>query len=89
MCCLNVGHYVLYSEIKQCLLVLCVRGELWASLIRKEAISFLKELAENDLVLAFMVDIQRRTPNHYQLRIKGNYELSRIKKFLKDKGFFV
>jgi hypothetical protein len=58
-----------------------------AFLIRKEAISFLKELAEKDLVLAFMVDIQRRTPNHYQLRIKGNYEPSRIKKFLNDKGF--
>jgi hypothetical protein len=58
-----------------------------AFLIRKEAISFLKELVENDLVLAFMVDIQRRTPNHYQLRIKGNYEPIGIRKLIKDRGF--
>ena len=52
-----------------------------------EAVALLKELGDRELVQPFMVDIEHRTPDNHQLRIRGNYNRQDIEVFLKNRGF--
>jgi len=55
--------------------------------LRKEAIALLKELGNRDLVQPFLVIIEKRTRNEFQLKIKGSFNKTQIFSFLKSKGF--
>ncbi len=48
---------------------------------RAEAVALLKELGAGLLIQPTMVMIEQRTPDHYQLRIKGNYNRNEIEQF--------
>jgi hypothetical protein len=52
---------------------------------RAEAIALLKELGSGQLVEPSLVLIERKSPDFYQLIIKGNYSLQEIKTFLGNK----
>jgi hypothetical protein len=57
---------------------------LGVHLERKEAIALLKELGRAHLLQPSWVLIEERTPNRYQLCVKGNYDLFGIENFLKN-----
>jgi hypothetical protein len=48
---------------------------------REQAITLLRELAVNDLAEPSYVHICERSPNHYQLKIKANYNPDQLLKF--------
>jgi hypothetical protein len=52
---------------------------------REESSALLKELATQQLVSPSFVIIERRLPDTYQLKIKGDYDLQEVKLFLKNK----
>ncbi|MGA2682982.1 MAG: hypothetical protein ABSF44_14425 [Candidatus Bathyarchaeia archaeon] len=52
---------------------------------REESIALLKELGANQLVSPTVVSIEHGLPDAYLLKIKGDYDLSAMKIFLKDK----
>ena len=54
---------------------------------RREAVALLKELGTEHLIQPSLVLIKQRTPDSYQLEIKGNYDSQRIEEFLNNKGF--
>ena len=54
---------------------------------RKEAVAFLKELGDRELVQSIMVIIQQRPLDKCQLEIKGEYDPKQIEIFLKGRGF--
>ena len=56
---------------------------------RKEAIDLLKDLIVHDLVEPSWVSIEVRTPNHYQIQIKNNYNRNRIEQFIRDNNLIV
>ena len=54
---------------------------------RKETVALLKELGTEHLIQPSSVLIKQRTPDGYQLEIKGNYDCQAIEEFLKNRGF--
>jgi len=52
---------------------------------RAEAIGLLKELVTEQLIQPSLVYIDRRSPDIYQLQIKGNYNLQEIEMLVKDR----
>jgi hypothetical protein len=52
---------------------------------RKEATSLLAELGSRDLVNPDFVVLELRSPEKYQLKIKGVYNLLEIKLYLKNR----
>ena len=55
---------------------------------RTQAMALLKELVANDLVDPSYVSIMQTKPNHYQLKIKSNYN-KRIEEFAKDNNLAI
>ncbi|MGO8807109.1 MAG: hypothetical protein ACLQO7_11000 [Candidatus Bathyarchaeia archaeon] len=54
---------------------------------RKEAVALLKEIGIEQLIQPSLVLVEKRKPDSYQLKIKGNYDLKQITIFLKNRGF--
>jgi len=54
---------------------------------RREAVSLLKELGTEHLIQPSSVLIKQRTPNCYQLMIKGDYDLKEIELFLTNRNY--
>ena len=54
---------------------------------RKEAVALLKELSTECLIQPSLVLIEKRKPDSYQLRIKGDYDRQLIQTFLNKKNF--
>jgi hypothetical protein len=54
---------------------------------RKEAVALLKELGIEHLIQPTFVLIKQRTPDSYQLEIKGDYDLKEIERLLKNRKF--
>ncbi|MGA3290954.1 MAG: hypothetical protein ABSD42_12025 [Candidatus Bathyarchaeia archaeon] len=52
---------------------------------REEAVALLKELGAEHLIQPFLVLIEQRSPDRYQLQIKGNYNLREIEMFVKNR----
>jgi len=52
---------------------------------REESSALLKELATQQLVSPSFVIIERRLPDTYQLKIKGDYDLQAMRIFLRDR----
>jgi len=52
---------------------------------RAEAVALLKELGEAELIQPSFVLLEIRSPDNYQLRIKGSYNLQEIKRYLKNR----
>ena len=52
---------------------------------RTEAVNLLKELAAEQLIQPFLVLIEQRSPDRYQLQIKGSYNLREIEVFVKNR----
>ncbi len=52
---------------------------------RSEAVGLLKELVAEQLIQPSLVLIDRRSPDIYQLQIKGNYNLQEIEMFVKNR----
>ena len=52
---------------------------------REESVALLKELGTRKIVSPIVVSIERKLPDTYQLKIKGDYDLQAMKMFLKDK----
>ena len=55
---------------------------------RTQAMALLKELVANDLVDPSFVSIMQKKPNHYQLKIKCNYN-KRIEEFAKNNNLSI
>lgn len=54
---------------------------------RKEAVALFTQLVTNGHVQPNLVSIEQKKPGKCQLRIKGNYDYSKIELFLKGKGY--
>lgn len=54
---------------------------------RNEAVDLLKELVVEHLIQLSLVLIEQKSPDKYQLQIKGKYNLQLVKLFVKDKFF--
>ena len=54
---------------------------------RGEAVALLKELSAEHLIQPTSVLIQQKTPDKYQLQIKGECSCQEIEAFLKNRGF--
>jgi hypothetical protein len=52
---------------------------------RAEAVGLLKELVAEQLIQPSLVLIEQRSPDGYQLQIKGNYNFQEIEMFVKDR----
>ena len=52
---------------------------------RKEAIALLGELGANQLVNPNLIIIEELELGNYQIKLKGNYEISKIIAFLKNR----
>ena len=52
---------------------------------REESVALLKELGDHQLVSPIVASIEHRLPDTYQLKIKGDYDLQAMKRFLKNK----
>jgi hypothetical protein len=52
---------------------------------RQEAVALLKELSTEQLIQPSLILIQQRSPDRFQLQIKGNYDCQQIEVFLKNK----
>ena len=52
---------------------------------RTEAVGLLKELVAEQLIQPSLVLIKQRSPDGYQLQIKGNYNLQEIELFAKNR----
>lgn len=55
---------------------------------RTEAVALLKELGGEQLIQPSLVLIEQRSPDNYQLQIKGNYNLREIEMFIKNRFSF-
>ncbi len=56
---------------------------------RREAMTMLKELVDNDLVEHSYVSIGERIPSHFQIQIKCNYFRKELFEFAKKKGLTI
>ncbi|MGA3059834.1 MAG: hypothetical protein ABSD92_05635 [Candidatus Bathyarchaeia archaeon] len=54
---------------------------------RAEAVTLLKELFAQQLIQPSLVLIEQRSPDAYQLQIKGIYNLQEIEMFVKDRFY--
>jgi hypothetical protein len=54
---------------------------------RKEAIALLAELGSRELVSPDLVVLELKTPQEYQLKIKGSYNIKDIGVFLKNRFY--
>jgi hypothetical protein len=52
---------------------------------RTEAVGLLKELVTEQLIQPSLVLIEQRSPDGYQLQIKGNYNFQEIEMFVKNR----
>ncbi|MGD0644795.1 MAG: hypothetical protein ABSA75_07810 [Candidatus Bathyarchaeia archaeon] len=52
---------------------------------RTEAICLLKELVAEQLIQPSLVLIEQKSPDGYQLQIKGDYDFQQIEMFVKDR----
>jgi hypothetical protein len=52
---------------------------------RAEAAALLKELGSEQLIQPFLVLIEQRSPDRYQLQIKDSYNLREIEVFVKNR----
>jgi hypothetical protein len=52
---------------------------------RTEAVGLLKELVAEQLIQPSLVLIKQRSPDGYQLQIKGNYNFQEIEMFVKNR----
>ena len=52
---------------------------------RAEAVALLKELVAEQLIQPSLVLIEQRSPDRYQLQVKGNYDLQEIEMFVKNR----
>ena len=52
---------------------------------RKEAITLLSELGANQLVSPSFVILEQRKTENYQLKMKGNFNFTEIRNFLKNR----
>ena len=52
---------------------------------RGETVALLKELGAEHLIQPSLVLIQQRTPDNYQLQIRGNYDFQQIEMFVKNR----
>ena len=52
---------------------------------RTEAVNLLKELAAEQLIQPSLVLINERSPDVYQLQIKGNYNFQQIEMFVQNR----
>ena len=62
-----------------------VHKQLEESMNRKEVIALLSELGVNQLVNPNFVIIEKRKPESYQLKIRGNYNFQQIGTYLKNR----
>jgi hypothetical protein len=56
---------------------------------REEAVTLLKELSAAHLIRPFLVLIEQRKPERYQLCIKGDYDRSELESFLQKCQFAI
>jgi hypothetical protein len=63
------------------LLVLYVHMKLDGQMQRYEAVALLKELGAEHLIQPSLVLIEQRTPDRYELQIKGFYDLELVRAF--------
>ena len=66
---------------------MCKVGLEGNSMKREEAVAILKELESEHLIQPSLVHLQRRTPDQYQLQMKGNFNCQEIDAFLRNRGF--
>jgi len=52
---------------------------------RTEAVALLKELVAGQLIQPSLVLIERRSPDEYQLQMRGSYNFQEIEMFVKDR----
>ena len=52
---------------------------------RTEAVALLKELVAEQLIQPSLVLIERRSPDEYQLQMRGSYNFQEIEMFVKDR----
>jgi hypothetical protein len=52
---------------------------------RAEAVALLKELNGEQLIQPSLVLIEQRSPDDYQLQIKGNYSFQQVETFVKNR----
>jgi len=52
---------------------------------RTEAVGLLKELVAEQLIQPYLVLIKQRSPDAYELQIKGNYNFQEIEMFVKNR----
>ena len=57
----------------------------WGYIKRAEAVALLKELGEAELIQPSFVLLEIKSPDNYQLRIRGSYNLQEIKSYLKNR----
>jgi len=56
---------------------------------RKEALAMLKELIAEDLVDPSYVNVSKRTPNHYQIQIRCDYNKKEVEAHAKKYGLTI
>ena len=54
---------------------------------RKTAVALFKELCDKEFFEPFMVVVEQRDTDNYQLMVKGEYDVQQIELFLKGRGF--
>lgn len=54
---------------------------------RSETVALLKELGAAKLLQPTLVLVEQRSPDKFQLRIKGDYNPQEIEIFLRNRGF--
>ena len=52
---------------------------------REEVVALLKELVAERLIQPSLVLVEQRSPDRYQLQIKGNYNFQQIEMFVKNR----
>ena len=52
---------------------------------RAEAVALLKELVAEQLIQPSLVLLEQRSPDRYQLQIKGSYNFQEIEMFVKNR----
>jgi hypothetical protein len=83
---LNENLLCYFIVLSKPLLILYVHLRFeWVYIKRAEAVALLKELGEAELIQPSFVLLEIRSPDIYQLRIRGSYDLQEIKRYLKNR----